>query len=65
MKLNKKEGQSMDASIPLRKGIKIITGSRGRALGGRGKGGKRGGASPGMGRDRREVQRYRRIHRNK
>ena len=30
MKLNKKEGQSMDSSNPLRKGNKIITGGRGR-----------------------------------
>ena len=30
MKLNKNEGQSVYASIPLRKGNKIITGGRGR-----------------------------------
>jgi hypothetical protein len=30
MKLKKKEDQSMDASILLRRGIKIIMGSRGR-----------------------------------
>ena len=30
MKLNKKEGPSVDASIPLRRGNKIITGGRGR-----------------------------------
>jgi hypothetical protein len=30
MKLNKKEGPSIDTSIPLRKGDKIITRGRGR-----------------------------------
>ena len=30
MKLNKKEGQIVDASIPLRRGNKIIMGGRGR-----------------------------------
>ena len=30
MKLNKKEGQSVNASMPLRRGNKIITGGRGR-----------------------------------
>ena len=38
MKLNKKEGQSVDASIPLRREKKIIRGGRGRDLGGRGEG---------------------------
>ena len=30
MKLNRKEGPSVDASIPLRRGNKIIMGGRGR-----------------------------------
>jgi hypothetical protein len=39
MKLNKKEGQSVSVTIPLRKGIKIIMGgNEGRNLGGRGEG---------------------------
>jgi hypothetical protein len=44
MKLNKKEDQSMDASILLRRGNKIITGGRGRKGPGRERrgGGKRG-----------------------
>jgi hypothetical protein len=44
MKLQKKEDQSMDSSFPLRRGggVKIVLGSRGRELGGRGEG-KKGG----------------------
>ena len=44
MKLNKKEGQSVDASIPLRRGNKIIMGGRGREGPGweRGQGGEEG-----------------------
>jgi hypothetical protein len=43
-KFNKKEGSSEDASIPLKRGNKIITGSKGRGVwggqeSGRGKGG--------------------------
>jgi hypothetical protein len=36
MKLNKKEGQSVDASIPLGRANKIINVGGGRDLGGRG-----------------------------
>jgi hypothetical protein len=66
MKLNKKEGQSVDASNPLRRENKIIMRSRRK----KGPGWKRGeegkkGAGPGMGRHRREVQRARRTNRNK
>jgi hypothetical protein len=63
MKLNKKEGPSVDASIPVRKGNKIIMGEQRREGPGceRGekerKGGKQSG--PGMERHRREVQRAR------
>ena len=44
MKVNKKEDQSVDASILLRSGNKIITGGRGRDELGmqRGEGGKKG-----------------------
>jgi hypothetical protein len=47
MKLIKKEGQSVDASNPLRRGNKIITGSR--EIGGSGweRGGRRKKAGPG------------------
>jgi hypothetical protein len=38
MKLNEKENQSVDASIPLRRWNKIIRGGRGRGLGGIGEG---------------------------
>ena len=57
-KLNKKEGPSEDASIPLRRGNKIIMGGRGREGPGweRGQGGK-GGPESGIGGDRREAQR--------
>jgi hypothetical protein len=61
MTLNKKEGQSVDASTPLKRGSKIIIGGRRRkGPGGRGEGRGKGGAGSGMGRDRREVQRVRR-----
>jgi hypothetical protein len=43
VKLNKKEGQSMDASIPLRRGNKMIMGSRGRECYGWERGGERKG----------------------
>ena len=33
MKFNKKEGQSVDASIPIRRGNKITMGGRGRERG--------------------------------
>ena len=56
MKLNRKEGPSVDASISLRRGNKIIMGGRvRRSLGGRGEGG--GKAGSGMEGDRRETQR--------
>ena len=65
MKLNKKEGQRVDVSNPLRRGNKIITGERGKDLGGKGERGNKEVLGIGMGRDRREVQRVRRVNRNK
>ena len=64
MKLNKKEGPSMDASNPLNKITKIIReAERGTWVS---KGGNKGvGAGLGMGRDRTEVERSRRTCRNK
>jgi hypothetical protein len=67
MKLKKKEGPCVDASKSLRRGNKIITGGRGI----KGSGsemrriGQKVGARPGMGRDRRKVQRSRRSNRSK
>jgi hypothetical protein len=63
MQFNKKEGPSEDASIPLRRGNKIITGGRGRkeCRWERG-GGREKGAGSGMGGDRRmneNMQLYR------
>ena len=64
-KLNKKEGPSKDASIPLRRGNKIVMGGRGKKeLGGRGEREGNRGAGSGMGRDRREGQRARRMSEN-
>jgi hypothetical protein len=51
----------VNASILHRRGDKIITGGRGRE--GEMRGGKRGTGS-GIGRDRREVQRVRKLNRN-
>ena len=63
MKLKKKEDQSVDASILLRRG-KIITGGIGREVTGRERrGGEKKGARSSMGRDRREVERARKIMR--
>ena len=56
-KLNKKEGPSEDASIPLRRGNKIIM--RGMREGPKWESGKRAGSC--MGGDRRETQRFRRM----
>ena len=53
----------MNSSISLRRWKKIITGGRGRK-GGRGEGEGKGGTDSGTGRDRREVQRARRMNRN-
>jgi hypothetical protein len=66
MKLNKNEGQSVDASIPLRMWNKIMT--RGKGKNGSGWDGGGGGecvAGTGVGRERKEVQRSRIINRNK
>ena len=50
IKLNKKEGQNVDASNPLRRENKIITRGEGwRNLGGRGEGRKLEGSGPSMG----------------
>lgn len=65
MKLNMKDNQSVDASNSLRWGNRIIMRVRGRkGTGGRGGGGKEWMAGFGLGRDRREVQRIRRMNRN-
>jgi len=65
MKLNKREDQGVDASILLRRGNKIIMGGRGREGPWRERGGRgKGGAGSGMGRDRRAVQRVRKMNRN-
>ena len=54
-KLNKKKGQSMAASISLRRGKKIIIGGKGREGPKWGeKGERKGGMGSSMGRDRRE-----------
>ena len=53
MKLNKKEGQSIDASKPLKRGNKIIMGGRWRERPRWERGGeKKKGVGLGMGRDR-------------
>ena len=68
MELKKKEDQSVNSSIPYRRGNKIITGDRGREEPGRERGGR--GEKEGtrlekvIGRDRREVQRVRKFNRN-
>jgi hypothetical protein len=61
MKLNKKEGSSVDNSIPLRRRNKIIMGGRRRERTGWGGG---SGTGSGMGGDRREAQRARRMNSN-
>jgi hypothetical protein len=65
MELKKKEDQSVDASILHRRGNKIIT--RGREKEGPGKekggGGKKRGTESRVGRDKREVQRVRKLNR--
>jgi len=59
MKLKKKEDQSIDASVLLRRGNKIITGDRGREKAGRERGrGKRGAGSSVGGKER-----YQRVRR--
>jgi hypothetical protein len=60
-KFNKQKGPSEDASIPLRRGNKIIMGGSKREGPGREKGGSghRGNGSRYGGRDRREAQRGR------
>jgi hypothetical protein len=65
MKVNKKEGQSVDASNPLTRGNKIITGGRERERPGweRRREGDRE-AGPGMRRERRKIQATRRVNRN-
>jgi hypothetical protein len=71
MKFNKKEGQNVAASIPLRRGNKIITESRGREGGKEGrregpvwKRREKGKQDPVWEGDRKEVQRARRMHRD-
>ena len=65
MKLKKKEDQSVDASVLLRRGNNIIKGSRhleglGRKRRG---GGKKRGEESGMGGDGGDVQRVRKLNR--
>ena len=65
IKLNMKEGPSMDASFPLRRGNKIIMGSRERDECEWGWGGGRGkGCIIRLCGDRRETQRARRMNGN-
>ena len=60
MTLKRKEDQRVDASVLLRRGNKIIKGSRsGRNLGGR----EEGKGESGMGGDRGGVQRVRKLNR--
>ena len=64
LKLNKKEGPSVDASIPLRRENKIILGGRGREGSGWKRGeDKKGGRFQILG-DRREDQMAKRMNRN-
>jgi hypothetical protein len=61
----KKEEKSVDASILHRTGNKIITGGGGRKRPGRETGGEgKSRAGTGIGRNRREVQRVRKLNRN-
>ena len=62
MKLNKKESPSVNTSVTLRRGNKIIVGDRGRKLDGKGRGRRRGGAGSRIERDRRVAQRTRRTN---
>jgi hypothetical protein len=64
MKLNKKEGQSVESLIPVRRENKIITGGRGRDLGGKVEGKGKGSVIMYVGGERREFQRARRMNRN-
>jgi hypothetical protein len=67
LKLRKKERPSVDASIPLRRGKKIIIEDRRKEEPGCGRGrkGERGADSgSGMGRERSEAQGIRRMNRN-
>jgi hypothetical protein len=66
MKLKKKDDQSVDAYVLLRRGNKIIMGGRGLEGLGRktGKGEReKGGAGSGVGVDRGDVQRVRKLYR--
>jgi hypothetical protein len=63
MKL-KKEDQRVDASVLLRRGNKIITGGRGwERLGRKKRGGGGKGTGSGMGEDKGNVQRVRKLNR--
>jgi hypothetical protein len=66
MNFKKKEDQSVHDSILYIAGNEIITGVRGREGGREGKKRERGKreAGTGMGRDRREVQRVRKLNRS-
>jgi hypothetical protein len=64
MKFNKKEDQSVEVSMLLRRGNKIIMRGRGKKGSGRERGEGEKGVGSGMGRNKREVQRVRKINRN-
>jgi hypothetical protein len=65
MKLKKKKDKSVDASVLLRRGNKIITGSRGWEGLGRKREEERtkGGAGSGMGEDMVDLQRVKKLNR--
>jgi hypothetical protein len=66
IKSTKKEGKSVDASNPFRGENKITTGGRGKDESGwEREGGRKKGTGPSVGRDRREIQRPRRMDKNK
>jgi hypothetical protein len=65
MELKKKEDQSVDASILHRRGIKLITGGRGREGGAyEGEKWRREMGESGIRRDSREVESIRKLNRN-
>jgi hypothetical protein len=62
--VKKKEDQSVDASVLFRRGNKIINGGRGMETLKRERRGREKGTGSGVGGDRREVQRLRKLNRN-
>ena len=61
-KFKKKEDQSVDASVLLRRGNKIITGGQEGLGRKRGEGKEKKGAGSGVGGDRGDVQRFRKLN---